>query len=304
MPLDVPAIISHMITSVVLAGIAFFAGYIVLKLTKTNNPSRVKAYATVGFAVSFFCFGWFFGWGIYNDILLGLRIRGLTESFIFALNSGNIIFMLGCIPTVILFFRAVRGKPLAVPQVQVTKASRQITPIPERSQVNVKTKTIEPVREKKFTVKEPIAPQPTYDQFSASGLSPPSKGVPPAKIVGDTKSAHEEKKTVETSAPTHTVSPSLSVLDSILKDLKAVLIDTGNGGPPLVVYVPKESIGSNSAPTAPAEEKKEEPKAETVPTFETQSAVETPVAETATTTEEEKEPQRKGPPESKYCRHC
>ena len=304
MPLDVPAISSHMITSVVLAGIAFFAGYIVLKLTRTNNPSKVKAYATVGFVGAFFSFGWFFGWGIYNDILLGLRIRGLTESFIFALNSGNIIFMLGCIPTVILFFRAVRGKPLAVPQLQVTKASRQITPIPERSQVNVKTRTIEPVRDTKFTVKEPIAPQPTYDQFSANGLSPPSKGVPPAKTVGDTKSAQEEKKTVETSAPTHTVSPPLSVIDAILKDLKAVLIDTGNGGPPLVVYVPKESIGSNSAPTAPAEEKKEEPKAETVPTVETQPAVETPVAETATTTEEEKEPQRKGPPESKYCRHC
>ena len=275
MPLDVPAISSHMITSVVLAGIAFFAGYIVLRLTRTNNPSRVNACAKVGFAGAFFSFGWFFGWGIYNDILLGLRIRGLTESFIFALNSGNIIFMLGCIPTVILFFRAVRGKPLSVPQLQVTKASRQITPIPERSQVNVKTRTIEPVRDTKFTVKEPIAPQPT-------------------------KSAQEEKKTVETSAPTHTVSPPLSVIDSILKDLKAVLIDTGSGGPPLVVYVPKESIGSNSAPTAPAEEKKEEPKV----TVETQPAVETPVAETATTTEEEKEPQRKGPPESKYCRHC
>jgi hypothetical protein len=109
---------------------------------------------------------------------------------------------------------------------------------------------------------------------------------------------------VETTAPTHTVSPPLSVIDSILKDLKAVLIDTGSGGPPLVVYVPKEPIGSNSAPTAPAEEKKEDPKAETVPTVETQRAVETPVAETATTTEEEKEPQRKRPPESKYCRHC
>ena len=304
MPLDVPAISSHMITSVVLAGIAFFAGYIVLRLTRTNSPSRVKACATIGFAGAFFSFGWFFGWGIYNDILLGLQIRGLTASFIFALNSGNVIFMLGCIPTVILFFRAVRGKPLAVPQLQVTKASRQITPIPERSQVNVKTRTIEPVRDTKFTVKEPIAPQPTYDPSSANGLSPPSKGVPPAKTVGDTKSAQEEKKTVETIAPTPTVSPPLSVIDSILKDLKVVLIDTGNGGPPLVVYVPKESIGSNSAPTAPAEEKKEEPKAETVPTVETQPAVETPVAETATTTEEEKEPQRKGPPESKYCRHC
>jgi len=286
MPLDVPAISSHMITSVVLAGIAFFAGYIVLKLTRTNNPSKVKACATIGFAGAFFSFGWFFGWGIYNDILLGLRIRGLTESFIFALNSGNIIFMLGCIPTVILFFRAIRGKPLAVPQLQVTKASRQITPIPERSQVNFKTKTIEPVRDTKFTVKEPIAPQ-------------PSKSVPPTQTVGDTKSAQEEKKTVETIAPTPTVSPPLSVIDSILKDLKVVLIDTGNGGPPLVVYVPKESIGSNSAPTAPTAENKEETKV----TVETQPAVETPVAETATTTEE-KEPQRKGPPESKYCRHC
>ena len=291
MPLDVPAITSHMITSVVLAGIAYFAGYTVLKLTRNNNPSKVKAYATVGFVGAFFSFGWFFGWGIYNDILLGLRIRGLTESFIFALNSGNLIFMLGCTPTVILFFRAAHGKTLAVPQVQVAKASRQITPIPERSQVNFKTKTIEPVRDTKFTVKEPIAPQ-------------PSKSVPPTQTVGDTKSAQEEKKTVETTAPTHTVSPPLSVIDSILKDLKAVLIDTGSGGPPLVVYVPKESIGSNSAPTAPAEEKKEEPKAETVQTVETQPAVETPVAETATTTEEKKEPQRKGPPESKYCRHC
>ena len=304
MPLDVPAITSHMITSALLAGIAYFAGYIVLKLTRTNSPSKVKAFAKVGFVGAFFSLGWFFGWGIYNDILLGLQIRGLTESLIFALNSGNVIFMLGCIPTVILFFRATRGKPLAVPQVQVTKASRQITPTPERSQVNAKTRTIEPVKDTKFTAKEPIAPQPTNDPCSANGHSPPSKGVPPAQTVGGSKSAQEEKKTVETTAPTPTVSPPLSVIDSILKDLKAVLIDTGSGGPPLVVYVPKESIGSNSAPAVPAEEKKEEPKAETVPTVETQPAVETPVAETAKTTEEEKEPQRKRPPESKYCRHC
>ncbi|MGD0645854.1 MAG: hypothetical protein ABSA75_13190 [Candidatus Bathyarchaeia archaeon] len=274
MPLDVPAITSHMITTALLAGIVYLAGYIVLKLTRNNNPSKVKAYATVGFVGAFFSFGWFFGWGIYNDIILGLRIRGLPESFIFALNSGNLIFMLGCIPTVILFFRAAHGKTLAVPQLQVAKASRQITPIPERSQVNVKTKTIEPVRDTKFTVQEPIASQ-------------PSKSVPPTQT-----------------APTHTVSPPLLVIDSILKDLKAVLIDTGSGGPPLVVYIPKEPIGSNSAPTAPTEEKKEDPKAETVPTVETQRAVETPVAETATTTEEEQEPQRKSPPESKYCHHC
>ena len=62
MPLDVPAISFHMITSVVLAGIAYFAGYIVLKLTRNNNPSKVKAYATVGFVGAFFSFGWFFGW--------------------------------------------------------------------------------------------------------------------------------------------------------------------------------------------------------------------------------------------------
>jgi hypothetical protein len=280
MPLEVPAMISNTITPAVLAGVAFLAGYIILQLTRVNHPSRVKAYATVGFLGAFFCFGWFFGWGIYVDFLLGLRTKGLAESFMSALNSGNLIYMIGCIPTVILFFSVARGKPLAVPQsqVQVTKASRQIT-------------------ENHATVKD--------------ALSPP-EGVPPAQSQ-DVKPAQEEKKTVETHAPTSIVSPPPSGIDLFLKDLELVMLDVNQGGKPLLVYASKAVVekcmakGTENTPATETEPEEEPKGAEDV---QTQPAVETPVekatmpiAEKATPATE-KETQRKGPPESKYCRHC